>query len=119
MKPFGDVPWWERKVLQHDLPAPWNTVTRLKLQRSPLAELACLGANDIRQQLQLQWSFKDLPHLTHLANAILELPLSCLLEWGDEYWLTFNASSFPISISGTNEIPRSLYEAFPIRSVGG
>jgi hypothetical protein len=106
-------------VLQHDLPAPRDVVEAMKERSSPLAALASCTRDVILGELRQQLRFENLPHLARVANAILELPLSCLSVHGDAYWLTFNRSGFPISLPGRNEIPQWLDKAFPIGTVNG
>jgi hypothetical protein len=107
------------EVFQHDLPAPREVVAAMKERSNPLAVLASHSRDVILGELRRELRFENLPHLTHLANAILELPLSCLSAHGDAYWLTFHRYGFPIHLPGRNEIPLWLYEAFPIGTVKG
>jgi hypothetical protein len=106
-------------VFQYDLPAPREIVELMKGRFSPLAALASHPRDVIVGELRRELGFKNLPHLAHVTDAILELPLSCLSVHGDAYWLTFHGSGFPIHLTGRNEIPPWLYEAFPIGTVNG
>ena len=106
-------------VVQHDLPAPREVVEAMRERSSPLAALASCTRDVILAELRRELRFENLPHLAHLASAILELSLSCLSVHGDAYWLTFHRSGFPIHLPSRNEIPQSLSDAFPIRGVKG
>jgi hypothetical protein len=109
----------EWNVIEYKLPAPDDVVQKLTRVSNPLADLASFAPEQIVGSLRAQWRFDKLPHLARLANAILELPLSCLSAYDEHYWLTFNGSGFPLSISGTNIVPSSLFDTFPISSVDG
>ena len=106
-------------VDEYELPAPGDVIQEMRTRSNALADLASLPTKEIVANLRKQWRFENLPHLTNLANAILDLPLSCLSVCGEQYWLTFNKSSYPLSIVGANNIPQSLFHAFPISSVHG
>lgn len=106
-------------VFQYDLPAPREIVEAMKARSSPLAALASHPRDLIVGELRRDFGFVNLPHLAHVADAILEMPLSCLSAHGGAYWLTFCRSGVPIHLAGRNEIPMWLYEAFPIRAVKG
>jgi hypothetical protein len=106
-------------VRQHDLPAPPDVLAAMKKRSNTLADLAGLPRDAIVHHLREELRLENLPHLARLANAILEMPLSCLSAYDGEYWLTFNQSGVPISLPGRNTIPQALYDAFPIRSVDG
>jgi hypothetical protein len=106
-------------IIQYELPAPHDVVEAMNQRSSPLAALASCTPDVILGELRRQLRFENFRHLSNLANAILELPLSCLSAHGDAYWLTFHQSGFPIHLAGRNEIPQWLNGAFPVGTVKG
>lgn len=109
----------EWDVDEYEFPAPNDVVHEMRSQSNALLDLACLPSNEILTRLEKEWHFESTPHLTNLAHMILDLPLSCLSVHGEQYWLTFNRSGYPLSIAGANVIPESLFRTFPISCVHG
>ena len=106
-------------VDEYDLPAPSKVVERLKANSDSFANLVTMPPDAIVERLRNRLDFENQAFLAHLAKAMLDLPLTCLSVYFTHCWLTFNADDVPLHFPGLGDIPSSLYEKYPVRSVPG
>jgi len=108
-------------VDEYQLPASAKIVERLRANSHSFTNLVSMPPNAIVERLLAKLRFENQPHLARLARAILALPLSCLSVYETQVWLTFHdkEAGARLHLPGLGDIPPSLAEQFPLRSIPG